>query len=211
VGAISGLLYCPPSGCRRLCSGFGSGCGGRSHLIIGLRHCARKSKPYGSSLVPSRGERSRSIGCTVSHDRIVLQYRYQGHVGAWESATETVWLDWTPCHYEGQRPWFRCPGYTRRVGILCDYGKWFRCRHCHRLPYASQQQSYADRMAAQARQGWKRLGASMSLFEPVWPWQKPKGMHWRPFARLTAREQRYYQASLLALRAWLDKREPARK
>jgi hypothetical protein len=45
----------------------------------------------------------------------------------------------------------------------------------------------------------------MNLFEPVWPWQKPKGMHWRTFAKLTAQEERYNCASLLALLAWLEK------
>jgi hypothetical protein len=103
------------------------------------------------------------------------------------------------------------PHCQRRVGGHCGVGKWFLCRHCYRLPYASQQQSYADRMADQARKVWKRLGASMSLLEPVRSWHKPKGMHWHTFARLTAREKRYYQASLSVLRAWLNKEKFSRE
>ena len=154
-----------------------------------------------------QGERQTgAIKFTVWHDRIVLHYQYQQHGGEWEPVEEAVSLDWTPCHYGGQRPWFRCPHCQRRVGVLCGAGKRFLCRHCHHLPYASQQQSYADRMAAQARKVRKRLGMGGSLFEPLGLWHKPKGMHWRTFAKLTAREQRYYQASLSVLRAWLNKR-----
>ena len=56
-----------------------------------------------------------------------LELRYQvGRAGrplseSWE-VIETITLVWTPCHYGGQHPWFRCPGITRpcgrRVGVL---------------------------------------------------------------------------------------------
>ena len=145
------------------------------------------------------------IQVATAGDHLVLHYRYRAHGGAWEPVEETVWLDWTPCHYGGRRPWFRCPHCQRRVGVLCGAGKWFLCRHCHRLPYASQQQSYHDRMTDQAWKIRTRLGVGGSLFEPLGPWYKPKGMHWRTFAKLTAREEHYYRASLSVLRAWLEK------
>jgi hypothetical protein len=46
----------------------------------------------------------------------------------------------------------------------------------------------------------------MSLFEPVYPWQKPKGMHWSTFAKLAAREAHYHRATLSVLHAWLAKK-----
>lgn len=50
----------------------------------------------------------------------------------------------TPCRFGGKRYWFICPMYRnneycgRRVGILYKNGKFFACRHCYKLTYASQ-------------------------------------------------------------------------
>ncbi len=51
-----------------------------------------------------------------------------------------VLLDKTPCNYGGWRYWFICPlnNCRRRVGKLYLAGKYFGCRHCHDLTYASQ-------------------------------------------------------------------------
>ena len=168
---------------------------------------------YLGSMTWHRGDKETgSIQFHVSYDnRIVLDYRYREYSGEWESVRETIMMDWTPCHYGGTRPWFRCPGCARRVGVLCGYGKWFLCRHCHRLPYASQQQSHHDRMMDQAWKIRKRLEVGESLFEPLGPWHKPKRMHWRTFAKLTAREKRYSRASLSAFKALIDKEKSARK
>jgi hypothetical protein len=49
----------------------------------------------------------------------------------------------TPCYFGGFRYWFRCPWYAngvycgRRVGVLYLGGKYFACRHCYGLTYAS--------------------------------------------------------------------------
>ena len=66
----------------------------------------------------------------------------------WEDPTGyAVPLEWTPCHFGGVRPWFRCSLVAngvpcrRRCRIL--YRPWgalyFGCRHCHRLTYRSRQ------------------------------------------------------------------------
>lgn len=53
-------------------------------------------------------------------------------------------LTTTPCNYGGVRYWFVCPLYKnevycgRRVGVIYSIGKWFGCRHCGRITYASQ-------------------------------------------------------------------------
>lgn len=48
----------------------------------------------------------------------------------------------TPCHFGGQRWWFRCPACSRRCRILYlpFDGSMFACRQCHRLTYPSQQE-----------------------------------------------------------------------
>jgi hypothetical protein len=142
-------------------------------------------------------QQTGSIGFRVKLDCLVLDYRYRSVGGDWEPVQETIWLDWTACHYGGQRPWFRCPWCFRRVAVLCGYGKRFLCRHCYRLPYASQQETYQDRMMQKARKIRERVGASMNLFEPIW--QKPKGMHWTTFERLLQLEECANDASLEAL------------
>ena len=67
------------------------------------------------------------------------------------------------------------------------------------LPYASQHGTVYDRMLEQARKVRRRLGAPENLCEPLGPWHKPKGMHWKTFSRLVAQEQSYNQASILCL------------
>lgn len=57
-----------------------------------------------------------------------------------------VQLTTTQCHFGGVRYWFICPltntatgmSCRRRVGVLYLAGKWFGCRHCYDLCYASQ-------------------------------------------------------------------------
>src|SRR3989442_16018290 len=77
----------------------------------------------------------------------------------WESVQPTMELEWTPCYYGGDRPWFRCPACDRRVAILygADTGWW--CRHCMQLPYASQQATREERLQRKARKVRERLGA----------------------------------------------------
>jgi hypothetical protein len=74
-------------------------------------------------------------------DRVTLLYRHRGGLGGeWEDVQEPVELDWTPCNFGGERPWFICPGAGcgRRVAILYGLGKYFLCRHCYDLVYESQ-------------------------------------------------------------------------
>jgi hypothetical protein len=140
-----------------------------------------------------------SVNFRIDYDRLVLDYYSYTHNGEWEPVEETIWFDWTPCHYGGQRLWLRCPGCARRVAVLCGYGERFLCRQCCRLPYASQQRGFSDRMMAQARKIRQRLGITENLWLPLEPGCKPKGMHWHTFDRVVAREKRYNAASL----AWL--------
>lgn len=139
------------------------------------------------------------INFRTHHDRLVLSYRYRQYGGEWEDVEETVWLDRTVCNYGGQRAWFRCPGCRRRIAVLCSDGKWFLCRHCYQLPYSSQMESYHDRMMEQARKIRRRVGATEVMFDRIYPWDKPKGMHWKTFDRLRRKEQEYRVAMFASL------------
>lgn len=120
-----------------------------------------------------------SIRFRIEEDRLVLNYRYRTHGNEWEDIEQPVLFDRTACNYGGERVWFLCPHCSRRVAVLYGAGAWFLCRHCYRLPYSSQQETYADRMRRKARKIRDSLGASNNLMEPVW--EKPRGMHWRTF------------------------------
>ena len=148
----------------------------------------------------SRGaQQAGSVLFALQPEGVVLMYRYRVGGGDWESVRQVVTLDWTPCHYGGERPWFRCGGCRRRVAVLCGTGKWFLCRHCYELPYGSQQETAEDRHSRKVRKIRDRLGASHNLMESVWPWNKPKGMHWRTWERLRQQEEQAHRVVLTDL------------
>ncbi len=78
-------------------------------------------------------------------DNIKLQYT---HTGRWSSKKSEmdfkIPLTTTPCNYSSVRYWFICPltkngQYCgRRVGVIYSIGKWFGCRHCSDICYATQ-------------------------------------------------------------------------
>ncbi len=116
---------------------------------------------------------------------LVLEYTHRrGEWGEPEDVRQPVFLDWTPCTYGGQRPWFRCSadGCSRRVALLCGAGKYFACRHCYQLVYESQREAWHDRALTKAQRIRLRLGGEASLLAPFPP--KPPRMHWTTYERL---------------------------
>jgi len=118
----------------------------------------------------------------VEADEIKLNYRYGSAIKDWEQVEQTITLDRTPCNLGGHRKWFLCPRCGRRVAVLYGTERYFLCRHCYNLTYASQQEGQADRLIRRARNLRKLLGASISLYDPII--FKPKNMHERTFQRL---------------------------
>jgi hypothetical protein len=133
-----------------------------------------------------RDKRTGSIGYMVGVDRMVLNYRHRPHGGDWEDVEQVIFFDRTSCNYGGSRPWFLCSRCQRRVAVLYGAGKYFLCRHCYNLTYASQQESKEDRLMRKARKIRERLGASNNLMIPVL--FKPKNMHQKTFDRLRIEE-----------------------
>src|SRR4029077_225456 len=115
----------------------------------------------------------------------------------WRSSGSTVWtrgrqwvpVTWTPCHFGGDRPWFRCsasvghqPCGRRMAKLYLRNSAEFACRHCCGLAYASQWEIPRHRAISRAQRARKRLGGSANLLEPL-P-ERPRGMHRRPFYKL---------------------------
>ncbi|MBU0753279.1 MAG: hypothetical protein KJ787_10770 [Gammaproteobacteria bacterium] len=101
---------------------------------------------------------------------------------------EVVDLTYTGCNYGGRRAWFVCNriGCCRKVAVLYETPKGFRCRHCARVIYRSTREREYDRMLRRARKSRAAVGGGNNLLEPL-P-ERPKGMHWVTYDRLLRSE-----------------------
>lgn len=144
------------------------------------------------------GEVVASIQMRTEPDRVLLTYRHRSRGSDWQDESYPVYLDWTACHLDGQRPWFLCParGCGRRAAILYG-GAIFACRHCYRLAYPSQRETDDDRAARRADRIRERLGWEPGILNGNG--LKPKGMHWRTFERLTVEHDAFVQESLAGM------------
>ena len=51
----------------------------------------------------------------VESQRVVLFHLIRGPGRKYQRFIEPVYLDFSPCHYGGERPWFLCPSCNRRA------------------------------------------------------------------------------------------------
>jgi hypothetical protein len=134
------------------------------------------------------GARVAWISLRAQHDRLHLEYRVRIDGGEWEDVAESVRIVHVACRYGGSRPYFGCPGVVngsacgRRVAKLYGPGRYFLCRHCYRLGYASQGEGVWDRVLRRADRIKLRLGGETGLASPFPP--RPKGMWRRTYERL---------------------------
>ena len=147
------------------------------------------------------GEKIASINLRTDCDaplfKVTLHYRTRPHGGEWKDMNYPVYVSWTGCNYGGQRVWWLCParGCGRRVAVLYG-GSVYACRHCHKLAYSTQREQAHDRTFRRADNLRARLGWVAGIAHPVG--DKPKGMHWRTYQRLT---NTYYNHANRALEA----------
>ena len=134
------------------------------------------------------GERVASIGLSASAGHLRLSYHVQGHGTDGHNVDETVPILRVACPFGGTRPYFLCPGVVngvpcaRRVAKLFAAGRWFLCRRCYRLAYASQRETPLDRTLRRANKIRQRLGGEAGL-AARFP-DRPKGMWRRTYDRL---------------------------
>jgi hypothetical protein len=128
-------------------------------------------------------------GIQISKERVLISYAFTLD-GEEHSIDESVRLEWTPCHYGGERPWFSCPRCGKRCGVLY-LGHFIACRRCFRMIYPCQ----ADRHY----RGWMLY----------WRWRmesKPKGMHWCTYNRIKDKAERKCMGMLLPVVESLERR-----
>ena len=165
----------------------GSGKDTTSHFCaLDVRHLQRKKLLEPGCSFTWQWSRTAGVIAAIQvrteGDAVRLAY-HRGPGESWKSENYWVNVEWTPCHYGGQRAWFRCPGMGcgRRVAILYCRGI-FVCRQCHNLNYQSQHEQAHDRALARLQKIRVRLGGHAGLDYPF-P-NKPKWMHWRTYQRL---------------------------
>lgn len=82
-------------------------------------------------------------GRRESNDVLVLRYtRYNKYLDDEpRDVTCRIPIEYTECNFGGERPWFRCPVCSDRVGKLYSTGKYdgYVCRDCGDLIYQSQE------------------------------------------------------------------------
>jgi hypothetical protein len=131
------------------------------------------------------GEKSGSIGVLVQADGLRLRYAVTAHDGTKINIDELVPFAYTPTRFGGRRQWLmciKCGRYRRKI----YGGRHFRCRQCHRLKYASQNENSAqramlraDRIANRLHDMWGGKTKAEYDFPP-----KPKRMRWATYQRL---------------------------
>ena len=132
------------------------------------------------------------INIRVDYDHgMALSYRIKstGEVVEQQVQTQT-----SPCHLGGQRHWFTCPRCSKRVAVLYAAGRYFACRQCGGLGYATQKQGIGDRASTHAEKLRKRLAWEAGSLNG--DGGKPKGMHWKTYQRLKNHHDALVQISL---------------
>jgi hypothetical protein len=107
---------------------------------------------------------------------------------------QRVQMQTTPCHMGGQRHWFTCPRCSKRVAVLYAPGRYFACRQCGGLGYATQKEGIGDRASTRAEKLRKRMGWESGILNGSGG--KPKGMHWKTYQRLKNHHDALVQVSL---------------
>ena len=141
-------------------------------------------------LVNDRQVAGISIRVDFDHG-MLLSYRIKS---TGEVVEQRVQTQTSPCHLGGQRHWFTCPRCSKRVAVLYAPGRYFSCRQCGGLGYATQKEGAGDRAATRADKLRKRLGWEAGILNGQSG--KPKGMHWKTFLRLKSHHDVLVQISL---------------
>jgi hypothetical protein len=134
------------------------------------------------------GECVAWIGISAAAGHLRLVYRVRSYGSDWREVEETVPIQRVPCPLGGTRPYFLCPRVVNgmpcghRVAKLFAAGRWFLCRRCYRLAYASQRETTLDRTLRRANKIRRRLGGEAGL-AARFP-DRPKGMWRRTYDRL---------------------------
>jgi hypothetical protein len=128
-----------------------------------------------------------SINLRAEAERLHLSYPVWVGDREWRNVTDTIAIVHLPCRFGGSRAYFLCPGPRgtdcgRRTTKLHLSNRYFLCRHCTKLAYASQFETSWERAIRRANKLKQRLDIGVGLADPL-P-EKPKGMWARTYGYL---------------------------
>jgi hypothetical protein len=136
----------------------------------------------------SRGGRpTGSIQTVAQSDGLRLVYQMKLSDGTRSDVDEFVPFSYSATKFSGRRPWLTCLKCGRRCRVLYG-GRWFRCRLCHGLRYASQSEPAYQRAIDRADKLRKRVGGPTGAFNRDPFPDKPPRMRWTTYF---ARKERY--------------------
>ena len=137
-------------------------------------------------------EESYKTLTTELHHLDVHRLRREGHIVPGQTSlvlTQGVCvpIQWTPCHFGGQRPWLMCSSepcpQPRRAILYLARGKpRLLCRDCLDLQYPSKRETDLGRAKRKTHQALQRLGVPSGELADFQG--KPKNMHHSTFVRL---------------------------
>ena len=131
------------------------------------------------------GATHSTINIRVEIGRLFLEYQTKEyHEKELSNVVNLISLDWSPCHFGRDRPWFVCPGRDcgQRVAKLFSGRAGYLCRHCNNLTYNSTRANERSMALGRASAIRVRLGGSGSLTSPF-P-KKPRWMWAKTYAKL---------------------------
>ena len=123
--------------------------------------------------------------CTGSD--LVLYYQLGLECGGSELVEQDFQLTEVDCHFGGTRTYAICSAVVagrrcgRRVGKLYAGGRYFACRHCYDLCYASQLEPKYHRLERRSKKLRRAVGGEIDEVSGV-P-ARPKGMWYETYER----------------------------
>jgi hypothetical protein len=129
-----------------------------------------------------------------------VKYRY---TLAGKYIEHTAWLTQTDCNYGGVRYWYRCGYCDRSVSDLYFSNGECACRHCFKLAYKSERETWSGQQFRKANKIRELLG-----WEPGIAFAdggKPKGMHWKTFYRMKSEHDFRVQKIIGHTMQWVAK------
>ena len=130
------------------------------------------------------GHKTGSISYRCSYDQLCLTYSV-GREGERQDIDETFSLSFTEQPFGGKRRWIVCK-CGRRCRVLYG-GKYFRCRECYRICFASQYEPIRVPGMATAERIRDKYGMQAGFSYPFG--DRPRGMHWSTYRRLRANDR----------------------
>jgi hypothetical protein len=123
----------------------------------------------GSLQWASRSGSTASVLVVGGRETVRLDYTVKPPGGDGQSVSQHIPIQWTPCRFGGERPWFICDVSSngvycgRRVARLYGGGRLFACRHCYHLGYAIQRGGPVDSVHHHLAHLHRKLGVSGPL------------------------------------------------